>query len=111
MGVYKPVASGCRREGGRLISDDALGLLWRTPASRASWTVFARNVWPPLAPHLASRAEGKDIDRKLLRDGLDYWLACSDIVLVEGAGGLALASGRGTATWPIWPAISASRCL
>ena len=43
---------------------------------------------PESHPHLAARAEGKEIDRKLLHDGLDYWLACSDIVLVEGAGGL-----------------------
>jgi dethiobiotin synthetase len=42
----------------------------------------------PLAPHLAARAEGRAVDPRLLRTGLDYWKDCSDIVLVEGAGGL-----------------------
>jgi dethiobiotin synthetase len=88
VGVYKPVASGCRREGERLISDDAL-LLWRAAGEPGELgRVCPQCFEAPLAPHLAARAEGKEIDRKLLRDGLDYWLACSDIVLVEGAGGL-----------------------
>jgi dethiobiotin synthetase len=42
----------------------------------------------PLAPHLAARAEGKRVDRKLLREGIEYWRETSEIVLVEGAGGL-----------------------
>jgi dethiobiotin synthetase len=37
---------------------------------------------------LAARAEGKTIDAKLLRVGVDYWRERSDFVLVEGAGGL-----------------------
>jgi len=42
----------------------------------------------PLSPHLAARAEGKRVDEALLRSGLTYWQDSSDIVLVEGAGGL-----------------------
>ena len=42
----------------------------------------------PLAPHLAARAEGRRVDTKLLRTGLEHWRSTSDIVLVEGAGGL-----------------------
>jgi dethiobiotin synthetase len=88
VGVYKPAASGCRREGDRLVSDDAL-LLWRATGEPGELDrVCPQCFEAPLAPHLAARAEGKQIDRKLLRDGLDYWLACSDVILVEGAGGL-----------------------
>jgi len=88
VGVYKPVASGCRREGDRLISDDAL-LLWRAAGEPGEFDrVCPQCFEAPLAPHLAARAEGKEIDRKLLREGLNYWRAFSDIVLVEGAGGL-----------------------
>ncbi len=88
VGVYKPVASGCHREGDRLISDDAL-LLWCAAGEPGELDrVCPQCFQAPLAPHLAARAEGKEIDRKLLRDGLDYWRARSDIVLVEGAGGL-----------------------
>jgi dethiobiotin synthetase len=42
----------------------------------------------PLAPHVAARAEGKAVDVELLRTGLDYWRERSDVVVVEGAGGL-----------------------
>ena len=88
VGVYKAVASGCRREGGRLISDDAL-LLWRAAGEPGKLDrVCPQCFEAPLAPHLSARAEGKELDRNLLRDGLDYWLTCSDIVLIEGAGGL-----------------------
>jgi dethiobiotin synthetase len=88
VGVYKPAASGCRREAKRLISDDAL-LLWRAAGEPGEFgRVCPQCFEAPLAPHLAARAEGKEIDRKLLRDGLDYWISRSDIVLVEGAGGL-----------------------
>ncbi len=42
----------------------------------------------PLAPHLAARAEGRRVDARQLRSGIDFWRETSDIVLVEGAGGL-----------------------
>jgi dethiobiotin synthetase len=88
VGVYKPAASGCRLENSRLISDDAL-LLWHAAGEPGEFEkVCPQCFLAPLAPHLAARAEGKKIDGKLLRDGLKYWLARSDIVLVEGAGGL-----------------------
>ena len=42
----------------------------------------------PLAPHLAALAEGRRLDAGLLRQGLEYWRERSEIILVEGAGGL-----------------------
>jgi dethiobiotin synthetase len=88
VGVYKPAASGCRREGDHLISEDA-EMLWEAagrpgPLDRVCPQCFEA----PLAPHLAARAEGRQIDPDLLRRGLDFWKDCSDILLVEGAGGL-----------------------
>jgi dethiobiotin synthetase len=88
VGVYKPAASGCRRAGGRLVSDDAVAL-WQAagqPGELAA--VCPQRFAAPLAPHLAAEAEGRSIDEELLRSGLDYWLTRSDVVLVEGAGGL-----------------------
>jgi len=41
-----------------------------------------------VVPHLAARAEGRQIDAQLLRHGIDHWRADSEIVLVEGSGGL-----------------------
>jgi dethiobiotin synthetase len=88
VGVYKPVASGCEMRAGSLVSPDAV-LLWESAGrpetlDRVCPQMFAA----PLAPHLAARAEGKRVDSARLRDGLEFWRESSDIVLVEGAGGL-----------------------
>lgn len=88
VGVYKPVASGCRREEDSLVCDDAL-TLWRAagcpgPLEHVCPQRFAEAV----APHLAARAEQKLVDARLLRTGFDFWTQRSDIVLIEGAGGL-----------------------
>lgn len=88
VGVYKPAASGCRREGNELISDDALAL-WEAagrPADLAA--VCPQRFIASLAPHLAARSEGTHVDPELLRTGVEFWRERSDIVIVEGAGGL-----------------------
>jgi dethiobiotin synthetase len=88
VGVYKPAASGCRCESGRLISDDAVAL-WNAAGRPGELDrVCPQRFATPLAPHLAARAEGKQLDAAMLRDGLEYWRARADIILVEGAGGL-----------------------
>jgi dethiobiotin synthetase len=88
VGVYKPAASGCRREGHELVSDDAVAL-WEAAGRPGELArVCLQRFAAPLAPHLAARAEGRRIDTALLTAGLDYWLERSDVVLVEGAGGL-----------------------
>ncbi len=88
VGVYKPAASGCERVGKKLVSEDA-ARLWEAADRPGSLShVCPQRFAAPLAPHLAAQAEGKQLDEKLLRTGVDYWLERSDIVLVEGAGGL-----------------------
>ena len=88
VGVYKPAASGCSRDGDALVSDDALAL-WKAAGSPGTLAeVCPQRFAAPLAPHLAAIAEGKRLDPALLRRGLDVWLARSEIVLIEGAGGL-----------------------
>lgn len=88
VGVYKPVASGCRHEEVELVSDDAL-TLWKATGQPGQLTaVCPQRFKAPLAPNVAAREEGKQVDPDLLRSGLDYWLDRSDIVMVEGVGGL-----------------------
>jgi dethiobiotin synthetase len=87
VGVYKPAASGCRREGDTLVSDDALALWQAAGQPGELQRVCPQRFAAPLAPHLAARAEGREVDELLLVDGLAYWQVQSDIVLVEGAGG------------------------
>ncbi len=83
VGVYKPAASGA----GPAASD--VMRLWEaagrplTPAQ-----VCPQSFAAPIAPPRSARAEGRAVDERLLRDGLEPWWAASDIVVVEGAGGL-----------------------
>jgi len=88
VGVYKPAASGCRRQGDTLISDDAEALWHAAGRPGELDCVCPQRFEAALAPHLAARAEGRQLDGKLLRSGLDYWRDRSDVILVEGSGGL-----------------------
>lgn len=88
VGVYKPAASGCERRGRTLFSDDAVAL-WEAAGKPGTLDeVCPQRFAAPIAPHLAARAEGKELDARLLRTGIKPWLERSEIVLVEGAGGL-----------------------
>jgi dethiobiotin synthetase len=88
VGVYKPVASGCELQEGKLASPDAISL-WNAAGKPGTLEeVCPQRFAAPLAPHLAARAEGQRVDAKLLRHGIKPWLETSDVVLVEGAGGL-----------------------
>jgi dethiobiotin synthetase len=88
VGVYKPVASGCRAGDAGLISDDAVSLWEAAGRPGALEQVCPQRFAAPLAPHLAARADGRQVDSDRLRSGLDFWLQEFEIVLVEGAGGL-----------------------
>ncbi|MEN6459275.1 MAG: dethiobiotin synthase [Thermoguttaceae bacterium] len=88
VGVYKPAASGCARQDGILVSDDAVAL-WEAAGRPGDLEhVCPQRFVAPLAPHLAALAEGRQLDADLLHDGIDYWRQRSEIILVEGAGGL-----------------------
>jgi dethiobiotin synthetase len=87
VGVYKPAASGCRRVGRHLVSDDAVAL-WDAAGRPGNLkAVCPQRFAAPLAPHLAAKEERKQIDSRLLRQGIDFWRRRSDVVVVEGAGG------------------------
>ena len=86
--MYKPVASGCRREGNALTADDAVQLWDAAGRPGELERVCPQGFLAPLAPPRAAAADGRRVDSALLRSGLDYWRARSEIVLVEGAGGL-----------------------
>jgi dethiobiotin synthetase len=88
VGVYKPVASGCRKNGKKLFSDDA-ALLWEAAGRPGKLEQVCPQMFvAPLAPNLAAAKEGRRVDARLLRTGIRYWQERNDIVLIEGAGGL-----------------------
>ena len=88
VGVYKPAASGCRRVGRALLSDDALALWEAAGRPGELKAVCPQRFAAALAPHLAAKQERKRIDSRLLRRGLEYWRRLSEVVIVEGSGGL-----------------------
>ncbi|MEO0530042.1 MAG: dethiobiotin synthase [Planctomycetota bacterium] len=88
VGVYKPVASGCRREGDELLADDAVAL-WEAAGRPLSLeAVCPQRFLAPLAPPRAAAEEGAKVDAQLLRDGVEAWRGECDFLIVEGAGGL-----------------------
>jgi len=85
VGVYKPVASGVAPgQGG---DPEQLGqaaqLTDRLPLSRVCPQMFAA----PLAPPVAARLEGKQVDEQLLVDGAVWWREQCSFLIIEGAGG------------------------
>ncbi|MCH2113571.1 MAG: dethiobiotin synthase [Pirellulales bacterium] len=88
VGVYKPVESGCARDGDALIAADAQQLWIAAGRPGELRHVCPQRYEAALAPPQAAALAGHQVDAALLRGGLDYWRERSDIVLVEGAGGL-----------------------
>lgn len=88
VGVYKPVESGCTHDGDAPVAADARRL-WQAAGQPGQLRrVCPQRFEAPLAPPQAAALEGHQVDAGLLRSGLGYWRQCSDVVLVEGAGGL-----------------------
>ena len=84
VGVYKPVASGVVFDG----SSD-IERLWQAagrPLSLAD--VCPQAFAAAIAPVQAAAVEGRRVDEQLLRDGIRPWREASELVIVEGAGGL-----------------------
>ncbi len=88
VGVYKPAASGCRRLADDWVADDALALWEAAGRPGELEQVCPQRFGPTLAPHLAAEAEGRQLDEQLLFAGLGFWSATSEVLVVEGAGGL-----------------------
>lgn len=87
VGVYKPAASGSVQQGERRLVEDAQRLWQAAGRPLDVDAVCPQAFLAPLAPHLAARAEGSTVDVELLTAGIEPWEP-SDIVLVEGVGGL-----------------------
>ena len=88
VGVYKPVASECVSDGRQLVSEDAVALWEAAGHPLTLEAVCPQRFQAPLAPHLAARNEGRELDTELMRSGISACADECDIVIVEGAGGL-----------------------
>lgn len=89
----KPVAAGAASGDGVLTNEDVVALRQAgnvdVPQSLANPYCFA----PPIAPHIAAREAGVDIDVGRVREVFDALAARADCVIVEGAGGFMVPLG------------------
>jgi dethiobiotin synthetase len=85
VGVYKPVASGV---GSLEDPSSDPRRLWEAAGRPGPLATVCPQAFPAaIAPSRAAAAAGRQVDASLLRSGLAGWRA-SEIVVVEGAGGL-----------------------
>lgn len=87
VAVMKPVTSGCRCEGGELISDDAR-LLCQAAAQPYSEDAAPYCLREALSPADAAAMDGVRIEFARIKAAFDRLAASSDFVIVEGVGGL-----------------------
>lgn len=83
----KPVASGCRVDNGRLISEDVEQLLAAGNVNVSPDDINPYAFEPPLAPHIASRRAGVEIALESVLGQYALLRARADVVVVEGVGG------------------------
>jgi dethiobiotin synthetase len=83
----KPVAAGCRWEGGRLLSDDVEQLRAASNVLLDPDTLNPYAFEPPLAPRIAANRVGNFIDLGRIRNAFESAAARVDVLVVEGVGG------------------------
>lgn len=89
----KPVAAGAASDDGVLTNEDVVALRQAgsvdVPQSLANPYCFEA----PIAPHIAAKQAGVDIDVGRVREAFDALAARADCVIVEGAGGFIVPLG------------------
>jgi dethiobiotin synthetase len=88
VAAMKPVASGCTRTGAGLRNEDAETLLAAMTVRAAYGDVNPYAFEPAIAPHIAAMEAGCLIDFGLLDGCYERLCLHSDVIIVEGAGGL-----------------------
>ena len=87
VAAMKPVASGCQLTPQGLRNEDALALLAAMNVRARYSDVNPYAFAPAIAPHIAAREAGVDIDFSVLDRAYERLRMQSDALIVEGAGG------------------------
>lgn len=90
----KPVASGCQWTPQGLRNDDALRLQGVSSLSLPYETINPYAFEPPIAPHIAAREAGIEINFARIRDQARELVRQADYLLIEGVGGWRVPLGR-----------------
>lgn len=88
VGVFKPIATGCRREREGLVSADAEFLAYCSRSKFALAQINPVRYHEPLAPSVAAERSGRDIDWDEIHLSYRNLTQNNDIILVEGVGGV-----------------------
>ena len=88
VGVCKPFATGCRREREGLVNDDAQALAHFADCRQPLEVINPIRYADPLAPAVAATQTGQPPDLESLANSLERIDQSSDVVLIEGVGGL-----------------------
>jgi dethiobiotin synthetase len=88
VGVCKVAATGCERRREGLVSADAEYLAYHADARHPLETICPQRFVEPLAPAVAAERAGTPLDWAAIRHALDTIAADSDVMVVEGVGGV-----------------------
>jgi len=88
VGVCKPFASGCRRDREGLVSEDAEALAHFADCRQPLDVVNPVRYAPPVAPGMAAEMTGRAVDMQAVARSLTLLSEHSDVLLVEGVGGI-----------------------
>ena len=88
VGVFKPIATGCRAQKGKLISEDAEFLAKCAKCFLGLSVINPISYLTPAAPIVSSMVEKRPIDYGRIESAYQYLCENSDVVIVEGIGGV-----------------------
>jgi len=95
VGVFKPVATGCRREREGLVSEDAEFLAHCANSEFPLSVINPVGFEIPAAPFVCEDAENKKVDFEQIASAYEYICKESDIIIVEGIGGIRVPVSKG----------------
>ena len=88
VGVFKPVATGCRHSREGLVSDDAEFLAYCAGCDYPLSVVNPVCFLTPAAPIVSADLERRQVDFEHIASTYKYICESSDLVIVEGIGGV-----------------------
>jgi dethiobiotin synthetase len=94
VGVCKPIATGCRHDRLGLVSEDAEALAHFSDCRLPLATINPIRYHAALAPAVAAERQSPEGDEAALAESLRQIDRVSDVVLVEGVGGLLVPTDR-----------------
>lgn len=86
--VFKPVASGCLKRPGGMVSEDGMFLAACADSRRSLAEITPARLARALAPNTAAMMEGRDIDLELVFQEYKRTAETAGAVVVEGTGGI-----------------------